>query len=195
MADSSTGGYLLPDMASPPLEDADLDAVLQGLVMGITALPGAMVRPRWQPVIPKQTAPSSNWCAIGITDVMPDANPYIEHDGVLGGVDHYQRHETLDVLASFYGPAGMRYAAQFRDGLTVPQNLEALQLLGMGYVNAQTIRAAPDLVNQQWIRRYDLSFTLRRQVIRTYAVRNIASADIRLNTDAPLQTLNITVEQ
>src|SRR4051812_9766277 len=52
--DSSTGGYLSPVVASSALQDAALDALLQQMVAGITGLPGNMVRPRWQPVTPKQ---------------------------------------------------------------------------------------------------------------------------------------------
>ena len=36
---------------------------------------------------------------------------------------------------------------------------------------------APELINQQWVRRYDLRLRLRRKIERTYPVLNILSAD------------------
>ncbi|MNT98481.1 hypothetical protein D3C72_2410750 [compost metagenome] len=61
------------------------------------------------------------------------------------------------------------------DSLAIPQNREQLQLNDMAFVEASEIRAAPDLVNQKWIRRYDLTVTLRRKITRTYPVLNIIS--------------------
>ncbi|WP_431978620.1 phage neck terminator protein [Pseudomonas fungipugnans] len=45
------------------------------------------------------------------------------------------------------------------------------------FFGASNIRPAPELVNQQWIRRYDLFIYMRRQVVRVYPVLNILSAD------------------
>lgn len=44
---SATGGYLLPLQASPPLEDAELEAVFQGYIAGVSGLPSNLVRTRW----------------------------------------------------------------------------------------------------------------------------------------------------
>src|SRR5450830_286484 len=99
--DSSTGGYLAPGGATP-VDDAALDAVLQGFVAGVTGLPGSLVRPRWQPTVPKQPPLDANWCAIGVTDTDPDAVPTILHNGAGNGVDNLYRNEVITVLASFY---------------------------------------------------------------------------------------------
>ncbi|MFT2520511.1 hypothetical protein ACMWQB_30330, partial [Escherichia coli] len=65
MNTSATGGYLVPAVASPPLDDDDLDNLLHDMIAGISGLPRAMVRPRWQPTVPKQPEPGVNWCAFG----------------------------------------------------------------------------------------------------------------------------------
>ena len=40
MANSSaTGGYLAPLAISPPLEDAELEALFQGFIAGVSGLP------------------------------------------------------------------------------------------------------------------------------------------------------------
>ena len=181
--DSSTGGYLSPAVASPPLEDDALTAIFQQMIVGITGLPGNMVRPRWQPNPPKQPEPTVNWCAMGIAVQTLDDGPAIVHNGAGNGSDTYIRHEQIDVLASFYGPSAMQNAQQLSDGLAIPQNLEQLKAQDMNSVDTGQIRAAPDLINEQWIRRYDLELTFRRKITRSYAVLNILTAQGTVQTD------------
>jgi len=193
MADSSTGGYLLPAVTSPPLEDAALDAIFQQMVVGITALPGNMVRPRWQPNPPKQPEPITNWCALGVTTQELDAGPAIVHNPTGNGTDTYIRHQQIDVLCSFYGPNAKQYAQQLEDGLAIPQNLEQLKLSDMNCIETGQIRAAPDLINEQWIRRYDMAIVFRRKITRTYQVLNILTASGTVIASTPLTTtINVT---
>ncbi|MGK2829242.1 phage neck terminator protein [Ralstonia pseudosolanacearum] len=182
MDDSSTGGYLSPAVATPPLEDAALDAVFQQLIVGVTGLPGAMVRPRWQSTVPKQPEPSVNWCALGISAQPLDAGPAIVHNPSGAGADTYIRHQTIDVLATFYGPNSMQYAQVLLDGLAIPQNLEQLRVNDMQSVSEGDMRAAPEMFNEQWIRRYDVTLVFRRKITRTYPVLNVMSADVTLRT-------------
>jgi hypothetical protein len=183
MTDSSTGGYLSPAVASPPLEDDALTAIFQQMIVGIAGLPGNMVRPRWQPNPPKQPEPTTNWCALGIAVQTLDDGPAIVHNGAGNGSDTYIRHEQIDVLASFYGPNAMQYAQLLSDGLAIPQNLEALKAQDMNSVDTGPIRAAPDLINEQWVRRYDLELTFRRKITRSYSVLNILTAQGTVQTN------------
>jgi len=182
---SATGGYLAPT-APVPLEDDALDDLLQELVAGVTGLPGAMVRPRWQTTVPKQPEPSENWCAIGVNRQANDASPAIQHEGDGDGSDDYIRHQEIDLLCSFYGPAAKGYAQRLADGMSIPQNSEQLALSGMKFVRASDIQAAPALINQQWNRRYDLTLTLRRKITRTYPVRNLLSAQSSITHDSAI---------
>jgi len=181
--DSSTGGYILPAGSPAPLEDAALDALFQQVVTGVTGLLGAMVRPRWQPTVPKQPEPATNWCAIGVTNIEPDDYPVEIHDDTGDGHDNYAVHETLVVLASFYGPNSMSNAKVMRDGLYIAQNREALTQQGITVTDVGKPVAAPELVNQQWIRRYDVDIRFRRKVERTYPILNILSAPFEIDTD------------
>lgn len=174
---SASGGYLSP-VGAAPADDLELDVLLQDAVVGVTGLPGAMVRPRWQPVTPRQPEPAENWCAIGVTDEQPENTPSIEHDPAANGPDVMTRHPVFEVLASFYGPASGHYAALLRDGLYIPQNRETLRTAGIALVSIGATISAPDLVNQQWIRRKDVRITLRRVIVRTYPVLNILSAEV-----------------
>lgn len=181
--DSSTGGYILPAGSPAPLEDAALDALLQQVVVGVTGLPGDMVRPRWQPTVPKQPEPAVNWCAIGVTNMDPDDYPVEIHDGTDDGHDNYAVHETLIVLASFYGPNSMSFAKLMRDGLYIAQNREQLTGQGMTVTDVGKPVAAAEIVNQQWIRRYDVAIRFRRKVERSYPILNILSAPFEIDTD------------
>jgi hypothetical protein len=180
-----------------PIEDADLDAILQQVVTGVTGLPGSMVRPRWQPTPPKQPEPTVNWCAIGVIASTPDAFPYITHVSGAGitdpSADTFWRHELLEVLASFYGPQAKAYAGYLRDGLNLPQNCEVLVANQIAFVGTDVMRAAPDLINQQWVRRFDLPLQLNRKVQRVYAMPNILSANVHLFDDTGHVDDTITV--
>jgi len=175
--DSATGGILTPTATSPaPHEDDAFDDDLQAVVAGLTGLPGQLVRPRWQPTPPKEPAIDVNWCAIGVTSQEPLDNPIILHKGAGEGYDQMLRYETISALASFYGPNAKNSAALLRDGLYVAQNRDELRAKSLWLLDVGAIVMAPDLINLNWRRRADLSFRLRREIIRNYPVKNLVSA-------------------
>lgn len=188
---SATGGYLVPSSSAPDY-DATLDRAVQQMVVGIVGLSGDKVRPRWQPNQPKQPEPSVDWCALGVQSVTPDDGPAIVHDGSGAGSDTVARHETIEFVVSFYGPSGLGNAARLRDGVSLPQNVEAIEAAGLRYVATSEIIPAPALVNEQWVRKYDIRLTLRRQVSRTYPVLNLVSAVGTIHSDtAPDQPFEV----
>ena len=184
MSDSSTGGLLTPSDAIAPPMDASLEDLLQSIVVGLTGLSAPMVRPRWQVVTPKQPEPLVDWCAIGFAGSMPDAGPAISHSGDGDGSDTLQRHRTMRFLASFYGPNGHANAEQFVDGLSLPQTGEAFRTYRMAILSTGEVVPAADLINQNWVRRFDMTFELRRQVVRTYKVFNLLEAPFALHADS-----------
>ncbi|MFG1429181.1 phage neck terminator protein [Roseixanthobacter glucoisosaccharinicivorans] len=171
---SASGGYLVPSSPGPAWDD-QLDDVLQAMIVGITGLPGSVVRPRWQPNQPKQPEPSVDWCAVGVTHVENDTFAARIHSGAGDGSDTLQRHATLTVMASFYGPHRMGFAGLLSDGLLIPQNLEAIVTAGLLIRQASDVVSAGDLFNQNWIARADVLMTFRRQINRTYPVLNVVS--------------------
>jgi hypothetical protein len=190
MPDSSTGGFLTPTSTAPQTDDA-LDDILQALVVGITGLPGSMVRPRWQAVPPKQPEPNVNWMALGITntrsDTFPSTTMYPD------GSYQLKRNEYHTVLISAYGPNSQQYLGYLRDGLFIQQNLGSLTAADAGLTSVGSIRPAPEYVNTVWRKRYDLDIYVSRQVIREYAILDIASAKITLLTETPLTTSTIDI--
>lgn len=184
---SATGGYLLPEQFPAPLDDDALDDFFQVVVVGITGLAPKLVRPRFQEKPLKQPDRGATWAAVGVMRVDTEFDGFIRHnpgDPLTGegAGDEVQRYETLEIMASFYGPRSHHYAALLRDGLSIPQNNEPFQVRDMGLADLGSIIRTGDLVNQGWIRRVDFTFRVRRTVYRTYPVLNLESLDFKLGT-------------
>jgi hypothetical protein len=196
---SATGGYIA-EVLTPPPTGREVTAALQQAVVALTALPGTLVRPRWQPMPPAQPSADTTWAAIGITHVEADDYPYIVHDSVTQlpgapgpGVDRMQRHATLTVVATFYGPEAEDLAGAFRDGLYVPQNWEPMHLVGMKLLSVHDLARNAELINQQWIDRLDIRLEMRGQIDRAYPVLNLDGADIVVHRELDGSTSDVTV--
>jgi hypothetical protein len=191
---SATGGYLLPTSA-PPAEDDALDDIFTELISGLTGFDrDTRVRPRWQPTQSSLPSRDVNWCAVGVTEDEPDDNAVITHNPTAdsgNGQDDLQRHEEIQVLATFYGPNAKGYAKQVRDGLSIPQNRETLQLSDLTFVKTGRIRAVPEQMNNVWQRRYDLPIFFRRRVARSYAIQTIQSVGVELHVDSRVIQINV----
>jgi hypothetical protein len=193
---SASGGWLQPTAKiAAPAEDDALDDLLQQAVVGITGLPGAMVRPRWQPnLAPEPPAPDVNWCAIGVHDEAPDDHAAVIHHGsgdtadtdtgpLAGGWSETQRHSDLTVLATFYGANARAFANVLRDGLEIAQNRDMLRANGLAFASVGKAVSMPELVSNRWRRRFDVMVKFRRMVQRSYAVRNINKASGEIVSD------------
>lgn len=184
---SATGGYLVPATSPAPLEGQSLDQFLQQVVVGITGLAGTLVRPRWQENAPNTPARSVDWAAVGITERTPDTfAATTQSANASGGAATLYRHEKLTFLVSFYGPNAGSYAGILSDGLQIPQNLEVLTTNRMGLVETGRPRQVPEIIKNQWVRRYDLQVTINRQIVREYPVLTLVSADGTAVTDTGL---------
>lgn len=172
MSDSTAYGFIAETSADA--YDAALDAILQAAVVGIAALSGTLVRPRWQPNVPNMPEPDQSWCAIGVNRFKVDDNAYDRHREVSGvGENVLERDEELTALASFYGPSSAALAHRFSDGLKLSQNRAAMQSAGLYVITVGDPTPAPKLVANIWVRRVDVSLELRRRTQRVYPVRTI----------------------
>lgn len=90
-----------------------------------------------------------------------------------------------------YGPRALRHAALLRDGAAVPQNREPLLTQGMAVGGAGPILAKHELVNQQWIRQFDMTLHFTRRVTRSYPVLNLLSAQVTTHAASLSPTDNI----
>ena len=175
--DSSTGGYLVP--AATPVVDDDraLRLLLQTVIVGVTGLAPTLVRPSWQRNPPPIPAVDVDWIGFGVTAQRPDFDPYMEHvTRDEESAMKMNRHETIEIACVCYGDNCKATANAIRDGLHIAQNREALYLAGMGFVGVSDLIPAPELINDQWVDRADVTLTLRREVRREYPILHFLSA-------------------
>ncbi|HFU8039873.1 TPA: hypothetical protein ACH7EQ_005067, partial [Escherichia coli] len=150
---STERGWLIPTSGDPDYDEA-LDRLLSQWMRNVSGLSAGMVRPRWQKEQPPLLPAETNWCAFGVIGWSGDDSPAFTRQTDDGS--QLWRHETIECMASFYGPAGMVYASRFRDGISVPQNNAALNALGLSLGDYTGLTPFPELINQQWVRRYDM---------------------------------------
>lgn len=172
---------LLPT-GTAPLEDDDLDNYLQVWVAAVCGLPPQMVRPRWQPEPANIPNFGVDWCALGVTVEESDTFAAEVYDPTTQGVD-ILRHQKVTCLTSFYGPNAGKFISTFRDGIQLAQNREYLSLSSMGLVDSGDVTTVPELVKERWLKRKDLPFVLRRQLVREYAVPTLVAADGAINNE------------
>lgn len=193
---STTDGYLRPS-GPGPLEGDELLDFIQEWIVGITGLPGDMVRPSYQSEPPNSPDAGVVWAAfrIGATDA--DTFPYVSHGGVGDGDAHLQMHERMELLASFYdlgsGGEADKFAMLLRDGSAIEQNALQLRPAAMALVAVGNLTTVPVLLKQRWLYRVDLPMRLARQVNRTYPVFSVTSMGGELVTDVGLPPRDISV--
>lgn len=191
---SASGGYLAPNAAPAVVEDDAFENFLHNVVADIIGIKGDLVRPRWQPEPGNLPAFATDWIAFGVMSFDPDFTASIEHVGDDNGSDEMQRHETVEVMVSAYGPNASKNLRLLRDGLQVPQNREAMFLVGVGLQETGRMVRAPLIIKERWTNRYDMNVVLRRQVRRVYPVLNLLSldADSYINNGKWNTPINVT---
>lgn len=188
---SATGGYLQPASSTPLPGGLSFHRFIQTMLVGISGLSGDLVRPKWQPNPPKQPDGDVNWLAFALQDDDADTNAFSGVDE--NGHNIFQRMETLEVPCSFYGPASYEIAKLLRDGLQIPQNTEAINRASMGFVSTSRIVHVPDLVNEIWVNRYEMSLFLRREILRSYPIVTFLSVSGTLTVNDNPKTVSWAV--
>lgn len=182
MSNNNTGqaGWLKPQLASTEY-DTPLDVHLSQWIRNVSGLDAGRVIARWQPDQPAIPPADVNWCAFGVTGIAADDGPAFVNQ--TDATAEQWRHELIECLASFYGPVGQLVAARFRDGLSVNQNNDTLNQCGLTLADCDSIRPAPELINNQWVRRYDVMVRLRRKVVSTWGIQSLTDAPFRISGD------------
>ncbi len=180
MNDSTSPGYLTPTSAPPDYDEA-LEREISRWIRALSGLPPQTVFPRWTDPQPKIPPAGSNWCAFGIMDIREDDNP--AHIQANDGYSEQWSHETLSLMCCFYGPSGQRIVTLFRDGLFITQNNDELVRAGLTFQQCSRIIPAPELINNQWQRRYDVTVTLRRKIVRNYDIKSLVAAPVKFFGD------------
>lgn len=195
MSDSSTGGYLAPDPdPDGPLYDYALEDFFQGVIVGITGLPGSMVRPRW-PVTPaNMPSADTNWVAFGVTLGDRQWNAFQKFDAKRGPNGSYivEGVEALQVKASFYGPDNFALQRRFENGLQLAQNREVLGTQNINFLDFGVPVNVPALFKERWVLRSDVLVSFNRWATRVYPVQTILSADVTLNNEKYVESISVT---
>lgn len=187
MNTSATGGYLQP--VTSPAADTELRRIVHGFIAGVTGISGAYVRPKWQGNPASIPVTGTDWCAYGIGNFQAGAPYQVQ---VANGSDtqsEIDQHERFDVDCSFYGPMCEMYARMVRDGLYIAQNREALWLQGISVTGIGLLTHVPEIVNDVWLDRCDITVSMGRNENSRYNVLHFLSADGTINTDSPLLTI------
>ena len=183
---SATGGYLLPSGNS--IDGQDLRRFLQSIIVGVTGLDGALVRQSFHQNPAPIPGIDIDWCAFFIASQKADANPYIEERTDLSA--RLIRHERLTVQCALYGPHCLDHAGQLRDGLYLSQNRDALKIAGIGLVDCTDLLHVPELVNDRYYDRADVSLLFNREVRRDYPVLSFLAASGTIYTDGSILQRN-----
>lgn len=156
----------------------------------LTGLDKEHVRRRWLSRPGTRFALDEDWAAVGIISVSTSGTPYQKghkgrlDDPVSGDIKRIS-HQTLTCVASFYGSNAQELADTFREGAQIFQNANALKKAGLVLKGVnEDVQHLPDFLFEQWIDRYDVTFKVGREVVRTYGVRDLASVgDIEIHTE------------
>lgn len=177
--DSTTHGYLTP-VGDNPKYDEELEREISRWIRGVSGLPVTLVFPRWtdpQPQIPNNGV---TWCGFGVTSIPLPVNPAsVQIDE---NTSEQWEWEQVTVICCFYGPQGASRASTFRAGLFIEQNNAELNRAGLSLSEIGNIYNLPELINKQWVRRYDITITLNRKTIRTYNIKSIVDGNVAIST-------------
>jgi hypothetical protein len=187
---SATGGYLLP-IGTAPADDQELDRIFHDLFVGVTGIDPTLVRPRWA-IEPANMPPlGSSWIAQGVTDRRDDAVASQLFDDAIGMT--VTRNQELDNLVSFYGVGAAALEALVRDGLSLDQNREAVNALGIALVKVGNPRNASMLINERWAKRIDVMITFRRSIVRDYPILSLTSANVIEHAENITTNINVNL--
>ncbi|UTJ45713.1 hypothetical protein NLZ15_12665 [Atlantibacter subterranea] len=178
MNDTTRPGYLTA-VGIKPIYDEPLEQQLAQWIHGISGLPESDViidyaNPPF--ILPPVT---TDWCGFSIDHFFFE--PDIACVPVNADSDYHWQFESLAVICRFYGPHSQTYANAFRSGVFVSQNNAELNLIGFSLGDVGNIVATPELINNQWQRRYDLPVTLRRKAIREYGIKSFLSTSVQIS--------------
>ena len=177
---SSTGGYL-PPQAPLPLNDVDLQHFFHDVIAGITGLENTVVIPAWQKNPPPIPSIDTDWCAFSFTRQSADNEP--AQVQISDSLSEMRTNEIINLLCTFYGPNAQSFSAALRDGIYMSQNREPMLLAGMGLMGVEDIQHIPELRNDRYYQRYDLTINVRREMRRQFPILSFLEAQGTIYAD------------
>ena len=177
---SNVAGYLVPTYSTT--EGATLEDFFNTVIVALTGLTGDKVRPMFQINPPKLPSNSVDWCGFSINEIDTDDNAYYEQATTTATM---KRNEYAQLLISFYGVNAMINAKKIRDSLQLGQNRDALRTNGIGITGFTNAVRVPELINDIWYNRVDITMQFAREIRASYNVFTILSthASTLIKTD------------
>jgi len=181
-ASSGAAGFLAPLTA--PIYDNPLDDFFHAFLVALSTIPGALVRPRWQPEPPNLPPFTTDWMAWGIVDVDEDRFAYQDLVETESG-DQFvvERDEILTMLMSFYGPRAGQLGKQVSASMQLSQNRSYLRTQNMTLIEVMGQARVPALLKEKWVPRVDQRVLFRRRATWAYQVHTIESAQASLENE------------
>ena len=186
-----TGPIIQPIDAIAPQTGLELSRFLQPWLVGLSGLPGELVRLAFQYDPPNVPDTGVAWMAFRYSVRPADDLPYFGADPTGRAGTEAQilsRHETINTLCSFFdlGQGGLAdaLATLTRDNMAVPQNVERLTANNMGIAHIGQLQPVPVVVKNRWQYRVDFSFAVNRQILRTYPVPSVVTVSVKVAPDA-----------
>lgn len=181
MTTSATGGYLIP--ATGPMKSGVLLSFFQAVIVGLTGIDGALVRPAYQKLQPTRPDIDANWIAFRVSKSTPDFNASGSVTDSDTGLTTVTKHGDLDLFISCYGPDALDTAEKIQVGLDLGQNREALAAAGVGVKDYSSITHIPENINERFYDRADMTVTFKRSADWVYGVLAFLSASYAITAD------------
>ena len=206
---SASGGFITPQASAGaqgangyPLNDNELQDLLQLWFAGVTSLNPSLVRPLWQEDPPETPPHDTTWLAFGIKGRPRDFDAYQKHvagipdsgnaPAVPGHTKTY-RNEELRIGCVAYGPQSDAVSAAVWNNGRMAQNRELLRKNGIGLIAVEDATPGAEYIKSKYVRRVDFDVRLRRAVSLLYPILDVVGAEIVLLTDVPESTTTIEV--
>lgn len=179
--DSTTPGYLTP-VGDVPAYDQELELQISRWISGVTGMDPTLVYPGWTDPQPQAPASDTAWCTFDVA-TLPDAAAAASIQ-VSDEESEQWTWENVTVAARFYGPQAMSMSTCFRDGICVEQNQNALRSdAGLSLTGAGDITNQQESINNQWVRRCDITVVLSRKNTRIFNIKTLRSAPVQFFGD------------
>jgi hypothetical protein len=151
--------------------------VIRLYLSALTGIDKNLVRKRWLNKVGKQPDLGTDWIAVGVEGVTTWGTPYSDNQKI-PDIQNRISQQTLKFRASFYGLNSAELSDKAREGLCMVQNNNQLKRYGLTVQSVDDeVLHLPDLQDEQWLDRYDLTFRVGRSVSREYGIRTIVDAD------------------
>ncbi|GHV49918.1 hypothetical protein FACS1894216_01160 [Synergistales bacterium] len=171
---SATGGYLSETGAITRIQ---LENLWHDVIAGLTGIPGKFVRPAFQEDPGATPGSAATWAAFQIKNDDANNYPHEQHYGEGDGESVVYDQTGKNVLISFYGADADDKADIFRRALHIRQNRDALRASGVAVTWVDAPMQMPELVNDKWLRRVDLTVHAVIDIAGAYQIRNLLRAD------------------